>query len=75
MRKNRILSVSALLLAAMIWGVAFVAQDKASETLGTFTINASRSLIASVVLIPLALVLRKKQNKSFLRRQKTTVTA
>ncbi|MBQ6152758.1 MAG: DMT family transporter [Ruminococcus sp.] len=70
MRKNRILSVSALLLAAMIWGVAFVAQDKASETLGTFTINASRSLIASVVLIPLALVLRKKQNKSFFEKTK-----
>lgn len=70
MKKNRILSVSALLLAAMIWGVAFVAQDKASETLGAFTINASRSLIASVVLIPLALVLRKKQHKQFLEQTK-----
>lgn len=70
MKKNRILSASALLLAAMIWGVAFVAQDKASETLGSFTINAVRSLIASVVLIPVALIFRKKQNKPFFEKTK-----
>ena len=66
MKKNKILSVSALLLAALIWGIAFVAQDKASETLGTFTINASRSLIASVVLLPIAAVLRRIRGKPFL---------
>ena len=71
MKKNRILSAAALLLAAMIWGVAFVAQDKASETLGSFTINASRSLIASAVLVPLALVLRKKQGKPYFEPTKT----
>ena len=71
MKKNRILSAAALLLAAMIWGVAFVAQDIASETLGSFTINASRSLIASAVLVPLALVLRKKQGKPFFETTKT----
>ena len=71
MKKNRILSITALLLTAMIWGVAFVAQDKASETLGAFTINASRSLIASAVLIPVALVLRKKQGKPYFETNRT----
>ena len=71
MKKKRILSVSALLLAALIWGVAFVAQDKASETLGAFTINASRSLLASAVLIPPAAVLRHKRGKKLPETTKT----
>lgn len=38
-----------LLLAALIWGVAFTAQDMASE-LGAFTIGAVRNLFATVFL-------------------------
>lgn len=70
MKKNKIISISALLLAAMIWGVAFVAQDKASETLGAFTINASRSLIAAFVLVPVALIIRKTQGKRYFEANK-----
>lgn len=43
-----------LLLTAMIWGAAFVAQSKAMDNIGTFTFNAVRSIIAGVALLPVA---------------------
>ncbi|MBO5223798.1 MAG: DMT family transporter [Clostridia bacterium] len=45
------------LLAALIWGVAFVAQT--NNTAGAFTFNAMRSVIAFVFLIPVILVFTK----------------
>jgi drug/metabolite transporter (DMT)-like permease len=36
-----------LLLAALIWGMAFAAQTSASDEIGAFTFNASRSIIAA----------------------------
>ena len=44
------------LLAAFIWGTAFVAQSVGSESLAPFTFNAIRSVIASVFLLVLSLV-------------------
>lgn len=41
-----------LFLAAVIWGVAFVAQSVGMEYVGPFTFNAVRSLIGGIVLIP-----------------------
>ena len=41
-----------LLLAAIIWGIAFVAQSVGMKYVGGFTFNAVRSLIGAVVLIP-----------------------
>ena len=45
-----------LLLAAIIWGIAFVAQSVGMEYVGGFTFSAVRSLLGSVVLIPLILI-------------------
>lgn len=39
-----------LLLSALVWGMAFVAQSSAANTIGSFTFNATRSLLASVFL-------------------------
>ena len=41
-----------LLLTAAIWGVAFVAQDVAMDTMGPFTFNATRLLVAALALLP-----------------------
>lgn len=41
-----------LLLAAFIWGTAFVAQSVGMEHVGPFTFNSVRSIIGSIVLIP-----------------------
>lgn len=39
-----------LFLAALIWGMAFVAQSSAADSIGAFTFNATRSLLAAVFL-------------------------
>lgn len=41
-----------LLLAGAIWGMGFVAQQTAMETLGPFSFIALRFLVASLVLLP-----------------------
>lgn len=51
-----------LLLTATIWGVAFVAQSVGMDYVGGFTFNAVRSIIGSIVLLPVIW---------FLDRQKT----
>ncbi len=41
-----------LLLAAFIWGCAFVAQSVGMEYVGPFTFNSVRSMIGGLVLVP-----------------------
>lgn len=48
------------LLAAFIWGSAFVAQDVAATDLGPFTVNAVRSWIGAFALLLFSFLLRKK---------------
>lgn len=53
-----------LLLAAAIWGVAFVAQSVGMEYVGPFTFLASRSVIGALVLIPYILLRERKMGKA-----------
>lgn len=48
-----------LLLTALIWGVAFVAQSVGMDYVGPFTFNAVRSLIGGIVLLPCIALLKK----------------
>ena len=41
-----------LLVTAIIWGSAFVAQSVAADLVGTFTFQALRSLLGGLVLLP-----------------------
>ena len=41
-----------LLLAAVVWGAAFVAQSLASNSVGTFTFNGLRFIIGGICLLP-----------------------
>lgn len=50
-----------LLLTAFIWGVAFVAQSSGGDACGPYTFNCIRSIIGAVVLIPVIIVLDKKE--------------
>lgn len=63
MKKRQLLSSSLLLLAAMIWGFAFAAQNAMSDTVEPFTVNTVRSVIAFLALIPVAFVTRRRQGK------------
>lgn len=59
MRKTQLRNSLLLLLAAVIWGVAFVAQSVGMDYVGPFTFNAVRSLIGGIVLIPCIFILGK----------------
>ena len=58
-----------LVLTAMIWGFAFVAQKKGAETLEPFTLNGIRFFIAAAVLIPVIIISVKAEKKSLIKRR------
>ena len=50
-----------LLLTAVIWGFAFVAQRAGMEFIGPFTFNTARFALGSLSLIPLLLINQKRK--------------
>ncbi len=56
MRKEVAKSNISLLLAAAIWGLAFVAQSEGMEYIGPFTFGAVRCLLGVLFLIPVWLI-------------------
>lgn len=52
MKKTSIRNPLLLLLTAVIWGVAFVAQSVSTNYIGAFTFNFARCLLGALVLIP-----------------------
>lgn len=72
--KNKVIrQVVFPLLAAMIWGSAFVFQSVSTEFIEPFTFNMARSLVASVFLLGLAAVmraLRGEKKETFTRDKK-----
>ena len=61
MKVNRIRQNVLPVLAAFIWGTAFVAQSVGADYVEPFTFNAARSAIAFLFLLILCLVRRKMQ--------------
>ena len=55
---KKYLSPLLLTLAALIWGIAFVAQKAAAE-IPAFTLLAARSIIATLVLVPIVVLFDK----------------
>ena len=50
-----------LLIAAIIWGFAFVAQRVGADYVGTFTFNGIRFLLGACSLLPVILIFEKKK--------------
>ena len=50
-----------LLLTAMIWGTAFVAQKEGMDHIGPFTMQAARFFLSGTVLLPFVLAGRRQQ--------------
>ena len=67
MKNKHMLGNLLLLLTAMIWGTAFVAQRVGMDSIEPITFNASRMALAAVMVGALAYVLRQKQKKEALR--------
>jgi len=62
MKKSALKADALLLLAAAIWGFAFVAQRIGMEHVGPFTFNAARFALGSLALVPFVLVRRGRKN-------------
>ncbi len=50
-----------LLLAALIWGAAFVAQRTGMEYVGPFTFNGIRTLLGALALVPVIVLMNRQQ--------------
>ncbi len=67
--KNKLLGPILLIIAAMIWGLSFVAQNEGMNHVDGFTFNGIRMLIGSAVLFPFILI-QKKKNPQKLSKEK-----
>ena len=63
MKNQQLKSNIFLLLTAIIWGFAFVAQKVGAQYVGPFTFNGVRFAIGSISLIPLILYFDSKPEK------------
>lgn len=54
-------SLFLLILTAVIWGLAFVAQQVGAEYLGTFTFNGIRFTLGALSLIPVVLIFERER--------------
>lgn len=69
MKYNQLRQVVFPILAAFIWGTAFVAQDLCADSIGAFAFNATRYFIAVLALLVVILISDK------LKKNKPTLTA
>ena len=72
---KKLFSVIILLIASIIWGLAFSAQKDASE-LGGFTVGAARNLFAVLFLIPILPLMDKisKSGRSMIKDKRPDFT-
>ena len=63
-KKTKFLGPLYCILAAVIWGLSFVAQSAGGEKTGTFTFNGLRTLLGAIVLVPLVIVSFKKESSA-----------
>lgn len=70
-RKDQLKGIFALVIASLIWGTAFAAQQVGMNHVGPFSFNGGRSLIAFIVLLPLAILSGKFKVKSEKKSRKT----
>ena len=67
MKKTQVRNSFLLLLTAIIWGSAFVAQSVGMEHVEPFTFTFTRSVIGGMVLIPVIVLLRKTDSAAMRR--------
>lgn len=72
MSKKSIKGPLMLLMAAAIWGFAFVAQSTAMDKVGPFTFLAVRSLLGALVLVPAISIKDKFAKNNFVKDKAVT---
>ncbi len=68
-------SIGILLLTAMIWGFAFVAQVDSVEHIGSFTMNGTRFVLGVLSLLPVTLFFERGRVSSAERRRTVLASA
>ena len=68
---KRFISNCMLVLTAMIWGFAFVAQKDASGYIGSFTFNGIRFMLGALSLIPVILIFEHNDFKDRAKLMRT----
>jgi len=66
-KKKSMGSSGMLMLTALIWGTAFVAQSEGMNYVGGFTFNGCRFLLGGAVLIPCIFLLRKLNGQQWVK--------
>ncbi len=59
MKNTKIKSSILLIITSLVWGIAFVAQSEGGNAVGPFSFNCIRSIIGSIVLLPVIFILDK----------------
>ena len=69
-KRNKLKGNAILFLTALIWGVSFIAQSKGVELISPAAFNGIRSLMGSIVLLPVIFFIDKvkKKNKVSVQR-------
>lgn len=76
MKSKKLFGNLVLLLTALIWGCAFVAQSSGMDYVGPFTFQTSRSILGCLVLIPFIFAndaIKKKNNTYEKQNPKTLI--
>lgn len=68
-KKNNLIGSGLLLVAAFIWGSAFVAQTTGAEYVGPFTFICLRNILGTVVLLPVIFTLDRIKKKNGVYRK------
>ena len=71
MKHNNLKGSLILCTAALIWGLAFVAQSGAADKVPSFTFNALRSFIGALALFIFWKIINIKQKDGFFPKEKT----
>lgn len=71
MKLNNLKGSLILIAAALIWGLAFVAQSGAADLVPPFAFNALRSFIGAIALYIFNLIVNRKEGLRFFPREKT----
>lgn len=64
MKNTKIKGNIMLTMTAFIWGIAFIAQSIGAETLSACTFNGTRSILGAIGLVPVILILDRKNKKN-----------
>ena len=66
--KNKLLGTLYLIVAVLIWGSTFVAQSVGMDSLGPFTFQTCRCILAVAFLVPAIALFERKDLKNYFRK-------